>query len=518
MRILIADDNLFFRQMLDTTLTEWGYQVTAVQNGEEAWNVLRQPDAPRLALLDWMMPRLDGPGLCRRLRASDLGRTAYLILLTSKAGREDVLTGLQAGADDFVTKPFDREELRARLHTGQRVVGLQAELADKVKQLERALSGAQKMEAVGRLAGGVAHDFNNLLTIIQGACELLDGPIAGAVSQAEVVPMIREAAERGATLTRQLLTFGRRQIIQPKILQLNTLLTNLEKLLKRLIGEDVELVTALDPDLGNVEADAGQLEQLLMNLVVNARDAMPQGGRIEIETMNVTVPAADARLDGTALPGDYVMLAVKDTGHGMDAETQRHIFEPFFTTKEPGKGTGLGLATVYGIVRQGGGFLQVESQVGQGATFRAFLPRVGAIATTDSIHLPPARRNGEGETILVVEDEGPVRAMVREILRLHNYTVLEARDGAEAIQVCEARREPIHLLLTDVVMPRMNGHLLADRLARSHPRLKVLYMSGYPNDVVQPPTLTAAGRRYLQKPFTASVLTEQVREALAQNT
>jgi CheY-like chemotaxis protein len=363
------------------------------------------------------------------------------------------------------------------------------------------------MEAIGRLAGGVAHDFNNLLTVIHGSCEMLDAHPACPPELAELLDMIRGAAERGSALTRQLLAFSRRQVLLPRPVQLNDLLTNLEKLLRRLIGENVALTTDLAADLGCTLADPGQLEQVVMNLVVNARDAMPGGGTIALTTRNVDLP-------GAAGPAPGVMLAVADTGHGMDEDTRRHIFEPFFTTKEPGKGTGLGLATVYGIVQQSGGFLRVDSRVGRGTTFQVFLPRAAAAGAATEAPRPRAERGGAGETVLVVEDEDPLRAMVREILRRDNYEVLEARDGADALRVWEQAGGPVDLLLTDVAMPRMSGHDLADRLSRAAPGLKILYMSGYPRDVPYQQSLAEAGRPFLQKPFTAALLTATVREVL----
>ncbi len=509
MKVLVADDNPFFSRMLQTTLEEWGYEVCRVSDGTEAWQVLQHKDGPRLAILDWVMPGLDGLELCRRLRAREEGRGVYILVLTSKNSRQDAIAALQAGADDFVSKPFQREELQARLQAGKRIVGLQAELAEKVVELEGALSGAQKLEAIGRLAGGVAHDFNNLLTIINGFSEFLRQTLPAGDHRRDMVDEIAKAGERGAGLTRQLLAFSRRQVLQPCSVQLNELLANLQKMLRRLIGEDIEFHTDLDPVLGCIHADPGQIEQVIMNLAVNARDAMPAGGTLRIETRNVVRPAP-----GRSDPLPYVVLTVTDTGHGMDDETRQHIFEPFFTTKEPGKGTGLGLATVYGITRQTGGFIEVESAPGQGASFKVFLPETPAGKVPQASMPCPVPRHGAGETILLVEDEASVRKMVRDILQLNNYRILEAGDGLEALEVCRRHRAPIDLLLTDIVMPRMGGHALAEHLCEHLPGLRVLYMSGYPSDVNVHQDLTRSGRPFLPKPFTPLTLTEKVSEAL----
>jgi signal transduction histidine kinase len=460
-----------------------------------------------------MMPGMDGPELCKRLRSTQAGRSVYVIILTSKEGPSDAVDGLQAGADDFVRKPFDREDLQARLNVGVRIVGLQEELAEKVRLLESALTGAQKMEAVGRLAGGVAHDFNNLLTIILGTCELMAFHPRDA-GLTEQLQNIQAAGERGVALTRQLLAFSRRQILQPRTIRLNDVVRELSKLLPRLIGEHVELVTRLQPDLGYVHADPGQIEQVILNFAVNSRDAMPLGGTLMIETLNVDGIEAGDELGCVHEAGPYVRLSVRDTGHGMDDETKKHIFEPFFTTKEPGKGTGLGLATVYGIVKQSGGFLAVESSPSNGATFMVYLPRVSSATALPGLDALPVARKGQGETVLLVEDEQPVRVLVKEMLRLNNYEVLEAADGRQALDVFAKHRERIDLLLTDVVMPRMGGRLLADELTRANPRLKVLFMSGYTDDVMLRQGIEGTGHPYLQKPFSAAALTAKLHSIL----
>jgi len=516
MKILVAEDNHFYRRMLEATLSEWGYQVLAAEEGLAAWQVLQQKDAPKLAILDWMMPGLDGLELCRKVRALSRPEPTYIILLTAKGGRENIIAGLEGGADDYISKPFDREELHARLQVGLRIVGLQTSLAARVRELEDALSGAQKMEAIGRLAGGVAHDFNNLLTVIITGSEVLLNSLQPDERQRELIQMVKQSGERGASLTRQLLAFSRKQVLAPVVLDLNTLVANLEKMLRRLIGEDIDLATSLDPALGTVEADPGQIEQVIMNLVVNARDAMPEGGKLTIETRNVEVDEACAAKRASWRPGPYAVLAVSDTGCGMDAATKARIFEPFFTTKEVGKGTGLGLATVYGIVEQSGGRIDVDSEPGRGASFTIYLPRVDKRAPAAETHPRPTDEPAGRETVLLVEDEDPVRVMAREILRLNSYTVLEASNGSEALRIGQQCPGPIHLMLTDVVMPQINGPQLAQRLAPLRPGMKVLYMSGYADGDIVRQHVLEPGMPFLQKPFMPGALAHKVREVLKQ--
>jgi two-component system cell cycle sensor histidine kinase/response regulator CckA len=348
-------------------------------------------------------------------------------------------------------------------------------IEEALRQSEEQLRQSQKMEAVGQLAGGVAHDFNNLLTVINGFGDLLRDRLAPSDPMYGPVEEIRKAGERAAALTYQLLAFSRRQMLNPVLLDLNEAVADAENLLRRLIGEDVELVTVLRPALGRVQVDPGQLQQVILNLVVNARDAMPQGGRLTLETAKVDLDAACAQ-QRLAQPGPYVMLAVSDTGCGMDAETQAHIFEPFFTTKEQGKGTGLGLATVYGIIKQSGGHVWVYSEPGLGTTFKIYLPRVEAAGETDDPVAPPAALPRGSETILLVEDEGQVRALVEGVLRNAGYTVLVASRGDAALALAAEHESHIHLLLTDVVMPGMSGRDLANHLTPAQPGMQVLYM------------------------------------------
>jgi PAS domain S-box-containing protein len=381
------------------------------------------------------------------------------------------------------------------------------------KRLELQLRQAQKMEAVGRLAGGVAHDFNNLLSVIIGYSELLEAAVEPDGPSGKNVEEIKKAARRAASLTRQLLAFSRKQVLEPKVLNLNAVVSETEKMLQRLLGEDIAIVTKLDPALGQVRVDQGQIEQVIMNLLVNARDAMPQGGRLTIETGNVDLDEVFAQQHPGAKPGRYVRLTVSDSGTGMDAETQAHIFEPFFTTKELGRGTGLGLATVYGVVKQSEGYILVSSELGLGTTFQIHLPRI-AVAAGEIAASPGAAAGAQGmETILLVEDEDALRELARILLEGAGYLVLEAESGAHALQIAERTGE-IDLLLTDVVMPAMSGATLAEELRPLKPGMKVLFMSGYPDDKIVNHGVLAEGMVLLQKPFNRDELLGKVRELL----
>jgi signal transduction histidine kinase/CheY-like chemotaxis protein len=380
------------------------------------------------------------------------------------------------------------------------------------QQIEDQLRQAQKMEIAGRLAGGVAHDFNNLITVITGRAQLLLRTEGVTPAQRRDIELIRETANHAAALTRQLLAFSRKQAIVPRVLDLNTIVSHMKKMLVRLIGEDLELVITPGEQLGCVRADPGQIEQVVMNLVVNARDAMPGGGRITVTTANVTLADDYARLKVDLPPGDYVMLAVSDNGCGMDLETQAHVFEPFFTTKSADKGTGLGLSTVYGIVKQSEGDIVIESEPGAGAAFKIFLPRIAADA--------PDERPGKvnllrgSETVLLAEDEDAVRGVARELLTLCGYTVLEAANGRDGLTIAREYQGPIHLLLTDVVMPVMSGTELAQQLSVLRPAMKVLFMSGYTNDTDALRRIAEGEIPLLEKPFTTEALARHVRTAL----
>jgi two-component system cell cycle sensor histidine kinase/response regulator CckA len=385
------------------------------------------------------------------------------------------------------------------------------------KQLEEQLRQAQKMEAVGRLAGGIAHDFNNLLMVIQGYSDLLVERLPDGDPLRRNAEQIQMASQRASSLTRQLLAFSRKQMLAPKILNVQSVVAEMEKILRRLIGEDVQLETSSAPDLGLIKADRSQIEQVILNLAVNARDAMPQGGRLTIETANVELDASYSHPPAVLSPGRYVMLAVTDNGCGMDAETQAHVFEPFFTTKEKGKGTGLGLATVYGVVKQSGGYVWVYSEPGRGTSFKIYLPRIEETAV-------PAGRDGKSETqipergsetILLVEDEKGVRELAREYLASSGYTVIEAEDGHTALELAAMHVGPIHLLLTDVVMPGISGRELAERVSQIRPGIKIIYMSGYTDQAVVHHGILRNDAVLLQKPFTLMTLAGKLREMLA---
>jgi two-component system, cell cycle sensor histidine kinase and response regulator CckA len=426
--------------------------------------------------------------------------------------RQEVVVNDKQGTKrtfDFSLKPVVN-------HAGQ-IELLIAEARDitEQKRLEEQFRQAQKMEAVGKLAGGIAHDFNNLLTIIMGYSDALQDSLRVGDPLCELVDQIYQAGERAAVLTRQLLAFSRKQVLVPVVLNLNTVVANMQSMLGRLIGEDIDLAYFPSAELWHVRIDPGQVEQVIMNLVVNARDAMPQGGKLTIETANVELDETYTATHPDARAGKHVVLAISDTGCGMDAATMAQIFEPFFSTKGE-SGTGLGLATVYGIVKQSGGHVGVHSEPGSGTSFKVFLPR-DSDGTADTSPMNELQVNQNGtETILLVEDEDGVRSLARVTLLRHGYKVLEARNGGEALLLCEQHPDSIHLLATDVVMPNMSGRELAERLLIVRPSMKVLYMSGYMDDAIVRHGLVHANVPFLQKPYTPSVLASKVREVLDQ--
>jgi PAS domain S-box-containing protein len=398
------------------------------------------------------------------------------------------------------------------------IVGITREITEQ-RKLEHQLRHAQKMEAIGRLAGSVAHDFNNLLSVILSYSSLIMADIGANDPMRPDVEAINKAGTRAADLTRQLLAFSRKQLLAPRTLDLNGVLRESESMLGRLLGEDVELVVELAGALHKVRADPGQIDQIVMNLAANARDAMPQGGTFRITTENVELDGSFASDDPDRVgigPGPHVMVTFADTGVGMDRETQANIFEPFFTTKEKGKGTGLGLATVFGIVKQSGGHIVVESEPGHGSVFRLYLPQADGVEDTPEEKQAPTGLSGT-ETVLLTEDQDDVRAAAREVLRRYGYQVLEARNAGEALLTCERYPQPIHLLLTDVVMPQMSGRELADRLSGLRPEMKVLYMSGYTDTAIVNDGELEANIAYLPKPWLPEQLARRVREVLDEN-
>ena len=423
------------------------------------------------------------------------------IPLYDDAGRAEHLLGVSI---DITDKKRAQDLLRAS----------HDELALKVERTEEQLRHAQKMEAVGRLAGGVAHDFNNLLSVIQSAASLALGSLEDPGEVRSDLGEIQLAAERASRLTRQLLAFGRRQLLEPRVIELNEVLLASREMLVRMIGEDITLEYVQGAGLGRVKVDVGQLEQVVLNLVVNARDAMPRGGRLTIETANVVFDAAYGETHPDVKPGPHVMLAVSDTGVGMDRATIERAFEPFFTTKEQGKGTGLGLSTVFGIVKQSGGSIFAYSEPGRGATFKLYFPRADERRVASETRLPAVSNHARGETVLVAEDDEQVRAVIRRVLVRAGYQVLEARSGGDALAVAERYEGHIDLLVSDVVMPEMGGPELGGALRGRRPDLRLLYMSGYTDDAVVRHGLLEGEVAFLQKPITPDLLLRKVRETL----
>jgi signal transduction histidine kinase len=479
--------------------------LTRVETEAELVAVLRS-GPPDVILSDYSLPRFSGLDVLRLTRL--FSPETPVIVVSGTIGEDRAAEILREGAIDYVLK--DR---LARLVPAVERALREAEERRVRQRLEEQLFQAQKMEALGRLAGGVAHDFNNLLTVILGYGSLVAGQVARDPDAARNLEQMLLAGERAAGLTRQLLSFSRKQVGQPRLIDVNIVVQEIERMLRRLIGEDIDLHSVLAPDLWRVLADMGQIEQVIVNLAVNARDAMPEGGKLTIETANVDLGAEYAAVHAEVQPGQYVLLAVTDTGTGMDAETQRRIFEPFFTTKEPGKGTGLGLATCYAIVRQSGGHLWVYSEPGRGASFKVYLPRAegGPAVAVDGPAPPPA---GGAETILLVEDDETVCFLARTVLEGRGYHVLAAPDSATALELVAAHAEGIALLVADLVMPGLSGPDLARRAAERIPGLRVLLMSGYAADAVVRHGVLAPGAAFLQKPFTPDALARKVREML----
>ncbi len=498
---------------------------------EELFRLITENAADMIAVVDTKGKRLyNSPSYERILgySAADLENTDS----TEQIHPEDREKVLKAALDARTTGKGSSLEYRMRHKDGswrtlesrastilrggqvERLVVVNRDITER-KHLEEQFRQSQKMEAIGRLSGGVAHDFNNLLGVIIGYGEMVQ---EGTAPEAPLRPCVDEmlkAAHRAASLTRQLLAFSRQQVMDPRILDLNVVVRDMEKMLKRLIGEDVRLKTKLDPNLARIKADPGQIEQVIMNLAVNARDAMPNGGELVLQTTNFEIDEAFAkRYPYPVVTGKYLLFMVTDSGVGMEPGTRARIFEPFFTTKEKGKGTGLGLSTVYGVVKQSGGYIDVQSEVGAGACFKIYLPIVEEPADAQKILNDPKVSVTGTETILLVEDEAALRNLTAQLLKGCGYKVLEAQTGAEALEVSRRYSEPIQLLLTDVVMPSMSGRVLADKISEERPETRIMFMSGYTGQTVGDHGVLAEGSLFLPKPFTRDSLARKVREAL----
>lgn len=513
--VLVVDDDESTRLLTRASLEPHGFRVAEAPDGETAL-ALCQQITPELVLLDVLMPGMDGFQTCAALRRLPRGEAPAIVMMTGLEDLDSIIRAFQEGATDFIIKPINWTLLNYRL----RFILMATRALQQQRLLEEQLHESQKMEALGRLAGGVAHDFNNLLTVITGCTELL---LTG-LPQSEAFETIRaelediqQAAEHASSLIGQLLAFSRRQVLRPRILDLKELVVHMEKMLSRIIGEDIEVVTVFTPDPAIVLADQGQLEQVIMNLAVNARDAMPQGGRLTLTVTGNTLDENFCRWHPEARPGPYVRLTVSDTGVGMDEATLARAFEPFFTTKEPGLGTGLGLSTVHGIVKQSGGFIQVTSKPGQGTTFELYLPQaLEEMEPREPGPCPSDKVLAGMETILLVEDDPLVRRVASKILRIHGYAVLEAGSGREALSLATRHPGSIDLLLTDLVMPDMHGRDLAERWQELHPESRILFTSGYADSIpgeAQCPFLS--GTSFIPKPYRLHALARKVREVLA---
>jgi signal transduction histidine kinase len=567
--ILLVDDRSENLRALEALLDPLGYQLVLARSGEEALRCVLRDDFA-VILLDVQMPSMDGFETAELIRGRDRSRNTPIIFLTAVNTSDlHISRGYIAGAVDYLLKPIvpeillskvavfvelyaktaevrqqalelhttvtqleqqiaERERAEAELRQArdaleervrERTAGLaaanqalRAEIAER-ERLEAQLIQAQKMESIGRLAGGVAHDFNNLLTAIAGYTDLVMQELPADHNARADLREIQRATARATGLTQQLLTFARKQILNPRVINLAELVRDVHKLLRRLIGEDIEILVVPTPNLGSVRADIGQIEQLLINLAVNARDAMPDGGQLTIQVDNVVLDAHDVQEDLT--PGQYVRLAVSDTGTGMDAHTQQHLFEPFFTTKEPGRGTGLGLATCYGIVKQHAGYIDCMSAPGKGTIFTIYLPRVDAKPDLPSVRDELQELPGGTERVLLVEDEVAVRSLIARVLRELGYFLVEAANGEEALQLAQTHAHgSFDLLLTDVVMPRMSGEALAERLRAVTPAIKILFISGYTDSATFTQGRLQAEMAALTKPFVPATLARKVREVL----
>jgi signal transduction histidine kinase len=508
LRVLIIEDSEADAALLLRQLRSGGYDPSSERVdtleamvgalSSRAWDVL---------ISDHSMPHFSAIQALAEIKGR--GLDLPVIILSGTIEEEKAVEAMRAGASDYIMKgntarllPAIERELR------------EAEARRKARKVEEQFRQAQKMEAIGRLAGGVAHDFNNLLTAILGNCAFLLEGIKHGNPDAKDVEDIRAAGERAATLTRQLLAFSRKQVLEVRVLDLNAVVAGMDRLLRRLIGEDIELTTDAGKDLGRIKADQGQLEQVIMNLAVNARDAMPDGGKLEIATSNVELDETSAGGQFEVEPGPHVALSITDSGCGMDEQVLSHLFEPFFTTKATGRGTGLGLSTVYGIVKQSSAYIWVDSVPERGTTFRICFPVVREAADPSASASTAVTSLRGSETILLVEDDERVRNLAGRILAQYGYQVLSTGDAAETMTICAEHKADIHLLVTDVVMPRVSGGELARRVQRARPDIRVLYISGHTDSIIAHQGALRPGIHFLQKPFTPENLARKVREVL----
>ncbi len=514
LRVLLADDSENDVLIVLHSLRKAGYEPVY----ERVWtpNAMQgalQKQAWDMVISDYEMPGFGGFEALELVKAS--GQDIPFILVSAVVSEETAVAAMKAGAHDFIMKrklarlaPAIERELR---EAQTRAAKKAAEAA--LRESEEQLRQAQKLEAVARLAAGVAHDFNNILTAIGGHSEMLLRQLQVGDSKRKNAEQIEKCASMAAALTRQLLTFSHKQAIEPKVLKLNDVIQNVQKMLQRLIGEDIEFSTKLDPVAGHIKADPGQIEQVVMNLTVNARDAMPNGGKVLVSTANLTLDRTVSARSGLT-PGKYVVLAVTDTGTGMTEEVKAHIFEPFFTTKPLGKGTGLGLATCFGIVKQSSGHIEVDTKVGKGTTFKVYFPQVDAPMDPVAVEKPVTEVAGGTETLLLAEDEAIVRELAVTSLRERGYTVIEARNGAEALRLAHEHHGKVDLILTDVVMPVMGGREMADAVRESYPGIKILFTSGYSDEVIVSHGVLRKGINFIQKPYRGDNLARRVREVL----
>jgi len=515
LRALIAEDSEDDVLLLLRVLRKAGYEPVY----ERVWTApamqaALQRQAWDIVISDYEMPNFGGFEALQLLKES--GHDLPFILVSAVISEETAVAAMKAGAHDYIMKrnlarlvPAIERELREAQMRGARRA---AEAA--LRQSEEQLRQVQKIEAVGRLAAGVAHDFNNILTAIMGHSELLLRQLDADDPRRKNAEQIEKVAHLAAGLTRQLLIFSRKQVIEPRVLNLNAVILDIKKMLRRLIGEDIEFCTLLDPAAGHIKADPGQIEQVIMNLAVNARDAMPNGGKLTVTTANTTLDKNHLKNFPDMGAGDYVMLAIADTGTGMSEEVKAHLFEPFFTTKPSGKGTGLGLATCFGIVKQNTGHINVQSELGSGTTFKIYFPQVQSALEPLRVRNQPTEVAGGNETVLLVEDEPVVRELAVATLREKGYTVVEAVNGEEGLRLARQHDGKIDLVLTDVVMPVMGGKEMADALRTSHPDTKVLFTSGYTEDALGHHGVLRPGILFLPKPYMTATLARKVREIL----